>query len=70
MNNKVLAGIWIRKMMPDENKDDEFNQCNSIMTVKQVLETSPSFTCVNNLHELIHKMEWENVIKRVKKRNT
>ena len=56
--------------MSDENKDDEFNQFNIIMTVKQVLEISTSFTCVNNLHELIHKMEWENVIKRVKKRNT
>ena len=54
--------------MSDENKDDEFNQFNVIMTVKQVLEISPSFACVNNLHELIHKMEWENVIKRVKKK--
>ena len=54
--------------MSNDNNDDDVNQCNIIMMVKQVPKTSPSFTRMNELHELVHKMEWENVIERVKQK--
>ena len=54
--------------MSNVNNDDEFNQDNVIMMVKEIPTTSPTFTCTNELHNLIHKMEWENVIERVKQK--
>ena len=49
--------------MSDDNKDDDFNQHNVIMMVKQVPKTSPLFACMNELHKLIYKMEWEMLSK-------
>ena len=54
--------------MSNDNNDDEFNQCNIIMMVKQVPKMSPSFMCMNESHDLTHKNEWENVIERVKQK--
>ena len=54
--------------MSYDNNDDDFNEHNEIMLVKQVPKLSPSFAHTNDLHELIHNMEWEKVIERVKQK--
>ena len=54
--------------MSNVNTDDYFNQCNIIMMVKEIPITSPTFTCLNELHNLIYKMEWKIFIERVKQK--
>ena len=54
--------------MSNDDDDEEFNQCNVIVMVKKVPKMSPSFTCMNELHNLVHKNEWENVVERMKQK--
>ena len=54
--------------MSCDNTDDDFNKYNEIMLAKQVPKISPSFACANDSHKLIYDIEWEKVIKRVKKK--
>ena len=53
--------------MSYEDGEDEFNQHNVVMEVKQVPKIHSSFTYSNELVELINNVEWKKVMERVSK---
>ena len=53
--------------MSYEDEEDEFNQRNVVMEVKEVPKIHSSLACTNELVELINKMEWKKVMERVSK---
>jgi len=55
--------------MSNEDEEDDFNQCYIFMEEKEVDKKYQSFTCINDLDDLIKMMKWNMVMDRVKEKH-